>query len=102
MPRPGQWRGSRQASDSVARVAGADAVALEDGTAAQSTFTRPPTQRFCRLLVPRCAPYVIDCRRMELSVIVPCLNEEPNVPELVNRIGEVFKVGGIDAELLLI
>ena len=39
---------------------------------------------------------------MELSVIVPCLNEEANVPELVTRIGEVFKVGQIDAELVLI
>ena len=27
---------------------------------------------------------------MELSVIVPCLNEEANVPELVSRVGEVF------------
>ena len=39
---------------------------------------------------------------MELSVIVPCLNEEANVPELVTRIGEVFRVGVIDAELVLI
>ncbi len=28
---------------------------------------------------------------MELSVIVPCLNEEANLPELVRRVGEVFK-----------
>ncbi len=39
---------------------------------------------------------------MELSVIVPCLNEEANVPELVSRIGEVFRVGKLDAELVLI
>ncbi|HWE27368.1 MAG TPA: glycosyltransferase [Polyangia bacterium] len=39
---------------------------------------------------------------MELSVIVPCLNEEANVPELVSRLGDVFKVGGIDGELILV
>src|SRR5438045_341714 len=36
---------------------------------------------------------------MELSVIVPCLNEEANVPELAARVGDVFKVGGIDGGL---
>ncbi|MCU1283082.1 MAG: hypothetical protein JWM53_6628, partial [bacterium] len=39
---------------------------------------------------------------MELSVIVPCLNEEANVPELVSRLGDVFKVGGVDGELILV
>jgi phenylacetate-CoA ligase len=39
---------------------------------------------------------------MELSVIVPCLNEEANVPELVSRVGDVFKVGGVDGELILV
>jgi phenylacetate-CoA ligase len=46
---------------------------------------------------------------MELTVIVPCLNEAGNLPELVRRIGEVFRVGqllevdgGRGAELLLI
>ncbi len=39
---------------------------------------------------------------MELSVLVPCLNEEANVPELVSRIGEVFGVGKIEAELVLV
>ena len=28
---------------------------------------------------------------MDLSIIVPCLNEEANLPELVRRIGEVFE-----------
>jgi phenylacetate-CoA ligase len=43
---------------------------------------------------------------MELSVIVPCFNEEANVPELVRRVGSVFadprlqKRGG--AELVLV
>lgn len=32
---------------------------------------------------------------MELTVIVPCLNEEANLPELVRRIGEVFRIGGL-------
>ncbi|HEY7954173.1 MAG TPA: glycosyltransferase [Polyangia bacterium] len=39
---------------------------------------------------------------MDLSVIVPCLNEESNVPELVNRIGEVFERGGLAGELILV
>ena len=39
---------------------------------------------------------------MELSVIVPCLNEEANLPELVRRIGEVLSTGGIEGELVLI
>jgi len=30
---------------------------------------------------------------VELSVIVPCLNESANLPELVRRMGEVFRVG---------
>ena len=43
---------------------------------------------------------------MELSVLVPCLNEEENVPELVARVANVFedhrlrKRGG--AELVLV
>jgi phenylacetate-CoA ligase len=39
---------------------------------------------------------------MELSVIVPCLNEEANVPEVVARVGEVFRVGGFVGELILV
>jgi phenylacetate-CoA ligase len=39
---------------------------------------------------------------VELSVIVPCFNEEANVPELASRVGEVFQVGGFAGELLLI
>lgn len=46
---------------------------------------------------------------MELTVIVPCLNEAGNLPELVRRVGEVFRVGqllvecgGRGAELLLV
>jgi phenylacetate-CoA ligase len=39
---------------------------------------------------------------MELSVIVPCLNEEANVPELVARIGAVLDVGKLEGELVLI
>ena len=33
---------------------------------------------------------MLDFLSMELSVIVPCLNEEANVPELVSRLGDVF------------
>jgi phenylacetate-CoA ligase len=39
---------------------------------------------------------------MELSVIVPCFNEESNVPELVARVGDVFSVGKIEGELILV
>lgn len=39
---------------------------------------------------------------MDLSVVVPCLNEEGNVPELVARVGEVFRVGQLEGELILV
>ena len=39
---------------------------------------------------------------MELSVIVPCFNEEANLPELVARVGDVFSVGKVEGELVLI
>jgi phenylacetate-CoA ligase len=39
---------------------------------------------------------------MELSVIVPCLNEEANLPELCARMAEVFKIGGFPAELIIV
>ncbi len=39
---------------------------------------------------------------IELSVVVPCLNEEANLPELVQRIGAVFANGGITGELVLV
>lgn len=38
----------------------------------------------------------------DLSVIVPCLNEEANVPELVARVGEVFERGKLDGELVIV
>jgi len=38
----------------------------------------------------------------QLSVIVPCFNEEANVPELVVRIAEVFERGKLDGELVLV
>ncbi len=39
---------------------------------------------------------------IELTVIVPCLDEEANVPELVTRVVRVFDVGGFEAELVLV
>lgn len=39
---------------------------------------------------------------MELSVIVPCFNEEANIPELVARMADVFRTGGFEAELILV
>jgi phenylacetate-CoA ligase len=39
---------------------------------------------------------------MELSVIVPCYNEEHNIPELVERIQKVFKKRDITGEIILV
>jgi phenylacetate-CoA ligase len=39
---------------------------------------------------------------VELSVIVPCLNEELNLPELVERLLRVFDVGHFSGEVLLV
>jgi phenylacetate-CoA ligase len=39
---------------------------------------------------------------IELSVIVPCLNEELNVPELTDRILRVFEAGGFRGEIILV
>ena len=39
---------------------------------------------------------------IELSVIVPCLNEELNIPELAERILRVFEEGGIRGELVIV
>ncbi len=45
---------------------------------------------------------MIPTRRPRLSVIVPCLDEELNVPELARRVLETFDAGGVDGELLLV
>jgi phenylacetate-CoA ligase len=39
---------------------------------------------------------------LELSVVVPCLNEEFNVDELARRVLGVFDVGGFSGELILV
>jgi len=39
---------------------------------------------------------------MELSVVVPCFNEEFNVAELTRRVLNVFAVGGFTGELILV
>ena len=39
---------------------------------------------------------------IELSVIVPCLNEELNIPELSERILGVFEAGGLRGELIIV
>src|SRR4029450_1473323 len=38
----------------------------------------------------------------ELSVIVPCFNEEFNVPEMTRRVLAVFDTGGFRGELILV
>jgi phenylacetate-CoA ligase len=40
--------------------------------------------------------------QMELSVVVPCFNEEFNVAELTRRVLNVFAVGGFAGELVLV
>ena len=39
---------------------------------------------------------------VELSVIVPCLNEELNIPELTARLLRTFEVGGFVGEVVLV
>ena len=39
---------------------------------------------------------------VELSVIVPCLNEELNLPELTARVLRTFDVGGFVGEIVLV
>jgi phenylacetate-CoA ligase len=39
---------------------------------------------------------------VELSVLVPCFNEEANLPELAQRVVEVFRRGKIAGELILV
>lgn len=38
----------------------------------------------------------------ELSVIVPCFNEEKNLPNLVDRLSDAMRLGGIAAEIVLV
>src|SRR5208282_2210542 len=39
---------------------------------------------------------------IELSVIVPCLNEELNIPELTERLLRTFEVGGFSGEIIFV
>ena len=39
---------------------------------------------------------------IELSVVVPCLNEQLNLPELVNRLLAVFAMGKLSGEVILV
>ena len=39
---------------------------------------------------------------IELSVIVPCLNEELNIPELTERLLRTFEVGGFVGEIVIV
>ena len=44
----------------------------------------------------------MDSKRVELSVLVPCLNEEANLEELTDRLGTTFQRAGIRAEVILV
>ncbi len=44
----------------------------------------------------------VEDQDIELSVVVPCFNEETNVPELTRRVLGTFDNGGLIGELLLI
>lgn len=44
----------------------------------------------------------LDAEAIELSVIVPCFNEELNLPELTERVLATFAVGGLRGELVLV
>lgn len=39
---------------------------------------------------------------IELTVVVPCFNEEGNIPELTARVLNVFEVGELVGELVLV
>jgi phenylacetate-CoA ligase len=43
-----------------------------------------------------------DATPKELSIIVPCFNEELNVPELTQRVLLTLDTGGLDGELILV
>jgi phenylacetate-CoA ligase len=43
-----------------------------------------------------------ETRPVELSVIVPCFNEELNIPELTDRVLRTFEVGGFRGEVVLV
>ena len=38
----------------------------------------------------------------DLSVLVPCLNEEGNLPELIARLGTTFQRGELTGEVVLV
>jgi phenylacetate-CoA ligase len=39
---------------------------------------------------------------LDLSVVVPCFNEELNIPELTQRVLGMFDAGGLRGELVLV
>lgn len=43
-----------------------------------------------------------QARPTELSVVVPCFNEEKNLPNLVARLEETMRLNGIHAEIVLV
>ena len=93
-----------------------------------SSLTRPPGVLCRRRARQRCGPLPVEPQRdkrwyvaegpmargvtksdldsgpgdVELSVIVPCYNEEANVPEVVSRVLGVFEAGGFRGEVVLV
>jgi phenylacetate-CoA ligase len=45
---------------------------------------------------------MISALQYDLSVVVPCLNEELNIPELVERLLQTFDAGQLRGELILV
>ena len=43
-----------------------------------------------------------DPIQLDLSVIVPCFNEELNIPELSERVLQTFEAGKLRGELILV
>ncbi len=41
-------------------------------------------------------------RRPEVSIIIPCLNEEQNVPSVVDKLVRLMEETGNDAEILIV
>ena len=44
----------------------------------------------------------LPSRLVELSIVVPCYNEEKNVAEIVHRLVETTKAAGLNAEIILV
>lgn len=63
----------------------------------------PSNKRIVPNALIRSAPMTVSSsERIELSVLVPCFNEEANIPELIERLDKTFANGGLIGEVVLV